>query len=121
MCINWLHEIVAQRAYSRKLEMEADKVGLKLMAAAGYDPRAAVDLWEMMQAVEADAAQAGQSVSLENRIALLRTHPTSKTRQKALEEDMPGAMKLWRERLPKRRAAKVNPTGTDIQNSSDES
>ena len=93
--------------------MEADKVGLELMAAAGYDPRAAVDLWEMMQAVEADAAQAGQSISIENRFALLRTHPTSEVRQKALEADMPGAVKLWRERLPKRRAAKVIPAGTD--------
>lgn len=26
--INWLNDVVAQRAYSRKLEMEADKVGL---------------------------------------------------------------------------------------------
>ena len=28
MFINWLNDIVAQRAYSRKLEMEADAVGM---------------------------------------------------------------------------------------------
>jgi len=85
--------------------MEADKVGLDLMATAGYDPRAAVDLWEMMQALEADAAQSGQSVKVENSLALLRTHPKSEARQRALEGDMPGAMKLWREYLPKRQQA----------------
>ncbi len=51
------------------------------MATAGYDPRAALDLWELMAAVEADAAQTGQAVSMENRFALLRTHPTSQVRQ----------------------------------------
>jgi Zn-dependent protease with chaperone function len=28
MFINWVNNIVAERAYSRKLEMEADAVGL---------------------------------------------------------------------------------------------
>ena len=105
--INWLNDVVAERAYSRKIEMEADKVGLDLMAAAGYDPRAALDLWEMMQAVEADSAQAGHPVGMENKFALLRTHPTSEARQRALEKDMPGAMKLWREHLPRRPAPAV--------------
>lgn len=81
--------------------MEADKVGLDLMAAAGYDPRAALDLWEMMRAVEADAAQSGQTVSVENKFSLLRTHPTSEARQRALEGDMPEAMKLWRAHQPR--------------------
>ncbi len=85
--------------------MEADKVGLDLMAAAGYDPRAALDLWEMMQAVETDAARTSQPVSVENKFAMLRTHPTSEARHRALEEDMPGAMKLWRQHLPRRKEA----------------
>jgi predicted Zn-dependent protease len=126
MFINWLNDVVAERAYSRKLEMEADAVGLdvscyttpcsgrtctdlglplQLMAAAGYDPRAAVDLWELMACVEADAAAAGQPVSVADRFALLRTHPASIERQKALELDMPGAMELWRESMPKSRQA----------------
>jgi hypothetical protein len=72
------------------------------MATAGYDPRAALDLWELMACVEADAAAAGKAVSVENKFAMLRTHPTSVERQIALEKDMPGAMRLWREHLPKR-------------------
>ncbi|ORX40643.1 peptidase family M48-domain-containing protein [Kockovaella imperatae] len=102
--INWLNDIVAQRAYSRKLEIEADAFGLDLMATAGYDPRAALDLWDLMRAVEEDMEMAGQKTTMENRFALLRTHPTSDDRQKALQKDLDGAMKLWRERLPKLRA-----------------
>ncbi|KAK8853164.1 hypothetical protein IAR55_003865 [Kwoniella newhampshirensis] len=97
MFINWLNDVVAERAYSRKLEQEADAVGLEIMATAGYDPRAATDLWELMAAVEIDAAASGHPVSVENRFALLRTHPTSEARLQALEKDMPDAMKRWKE------------------------
>nr|XP_031860461.1 uncharacterized protein CI109_004072 [Kwoniella shandongensis]KAA5527533.1 hypothetical protein CI109_004072 [Kwoniella shandongensis] len=96
MFINWLNDVVAERAYSRKLEQEADAVGLEIMATAGYDPRAATDLWELMAAVEVDAAAAGHPISIENRFALLRTHPTSEARLEALEKDMPDAMKRWK-------------------------
>lgn len=34
--------------FSRKFETEADELGLRLMAIAGYDPMAAVNLWERM-------------------------------------------------------------------------
>lgn len=51
------------------------------MALAGYDPRSAHDLWDLMSAVEADGLAAGQTVSVENRFALLRTHPPSDVRQ----------------------------------------
>ena len=42
-------------------------------------------------------------MSIESRLALLRTHPTSRDRQKALEQDMEGALKLWKEHLPLRK------------------
>ncbi len=35
--------------YSRRDESEADRMGLTLMAAAGYDPREAVTFWERMK------------------------------------------------------------------------
>jgi predicted Zn-dependent protease len=74
---------------------------MKLMAMAGYDPRAALDLWELMACVEEDARNMGQSTNVENRFALLRTHPTSEDRQDALQKDLNGAMRLWREHAPK--------------------
>ncbi|MCL4500286.1 MAG: M48 family metallopeptidase, partial [Deltaproteobacteria bacterium] len=36
--------------YSRKQELEADKIGLILMAKAGYDPALALDFWRRMLA-----------------------------------------------------------------------
>jgi Zn-dependent protease with chaperone function len=33
VCINWLNDVVATRAYSRKLEEEADAVGLQVSRA----------------------------------------------------------------------------------------
>ena len=74
------------------------------MAMAGYDPRAALDLWELMACVEEDARNTGQSTNVENRFALLRTHPTSEDRQDALQKDLDGAMRLWKEHSPKVRA-----------------
>jgi predicted Zn-dependent protease len=53
----------------------------QFMAEAGYDPRAALDLWDLMAAVEADAASRGQPLSLSDRLSLLQTHPTSNVRQ----------------------------------------
>src|SRR5690606_40028237 len=34
--------------YGRNQELEADRIGLIAMARAGYDPRAAITLWEDM-------------------------------------------------------------------------
>lgn len=87
--------------------MEADAVGLQIMATAGYDPRAASDLWELMACVEDDAAAMGQGISVENRFSLLRTHPTSDVRQKALSKDMEGALKIWRDHRRKRQPKRV--------------
>jgi Zn-dependent protease with chaperone function len=42
----------SQNTYNRPLEREADLVGLKLMAKAGYDPRVAVDVWTTMAEIE---------------------------------------------------------------------
>jgi len=73
--------------YSRTHESEADRIGLTLMAKAGYDPREAVPFWERMN-------QKGGSRPPE----LLSTHPAPETRIKDIRTYIPEAMKYYKER-----------------------
>lgn len=59
---------------SREAESEADKIGIELAAKAGYDPHAAVTLWEKMMKAT------GQT----SRFDFLSTHPASPKRMEAL-------------------------------------
>jgi len=74
--------------YARKHETEADYVGLMLAAAACYDPRESVPLWERM-----GAASGGQSQP-----EFSSTHPNPGTRIQNLQSLMPKAME-YRERF----------------------
>lgn len=71
--------------YSRLQESEADRIGLVLMAQAGYDPREAVHLWERM-------AQAEQRRPPE----FLSTHPSPRQRIQDLTQQMPNALTHYR-------------------------
>ena len=70
--------------FSRGMESEADLYGLELAARAGYDPRAALTLWQKM-------AQAGGGRGP----AFLSTHPAPGDRMQALEVAMPKVMPLY--------------------------
>ncbi|QCO67833.1 M48 family metallopeptidase [Luteimonas yindakuii] len=74
--------------YARKHETEADEVGLMLAAAACFDPREAVPLWERMG--EASGGQAQPEFS--------STHPNPGTRIQNLQSMMPRALE-YRERF----------------------
>ncbi|MGB3071663.1 MAG: M48 family metallopeptidase [Ottowia sp.] len=69
--------------FSRHMESEADLYGLELAARAGYDPRAAVTLWQKM-------ASLGSSGP-----GFLSTHPSSGDRTVALQEAVPKVMPLY--------------------------
>ena len=70
--------------FSRNHETEADYIGLLLTAAACYDPRAAVGLWERM-----GEAAGGQSAP-----EFMSTHPGHGTRIQQLQEWMPQALEV---------------------------
>lgn len=64
--------------YSRRHEYEADRLGLRYAAAAGYDPRAALTFWQSM----AEQKQQGEPVEF------LSTHPADANRIAALQEEL---------------------------------
>lgn len=72
--------------FSRKQETEADVIGLKYMARAGFDPREAVTLWTNME--EKNQSQIPEFMS---------THPSGDTRIESLVSQLPAALALYNE------------------------
>ena len=70
--------------FGRDDETEADLVGLELAARAGYDPRAAVTLWQKMAAASKGAPP-----------EWLSTHPSGDSRVKDIEASLPRVMPLY--------------------------
>jgi predicted Zn-dependent protease len=70
--------------YSRLHENEADRIGLMLMARAGYDPRVAVPFWERMNKEEKTRPP-----------EFLSTHPAPSTRIENIESYIPEAMPYY--------------------------
>ncbi|TRZ45170.1 M48 family metallopeptidase [Robertkochia solimangrovi] len=68
--------------FSRSHENEADVIGLRIMAIAGYDPNAAPELWKRMNAQNGGAEP----------IEFLSTHPNSATRIQNLQAKVPEAI-----------------------------
>jgi predicted Zn-dependent protease len=71
--------------YSRVQESEADRLGLDLMARAGFDPAQSVELWKNM------SAAGGQQPP-----EFLSTHPSHSTRISELRARGPAAQQLQR-------------------------
>jgi predicted Zn-dependent protease len=84
---NMVAEVTFQLPFGRDQESEADEIGLELMARAGYDPRAAVSLWNKMNAAE----RAGTP-------KFLSTHPSPKDRIKDIEKNLPKVLPLYAKR-----------------------
>jgi predicted Zn-dependent protease len=71
---------------SRANENEADLIGLELSARAGYNPDAAISLWQKM-------ASASDGAPPE----FMSTHPSSGSRIAALQSAIPKVMPLYQQ------------------------
>jgi len=74
---------------SREAETEADRYGIELAARAGYDPHAAVRLWEKMGAASGNGPP-----------VFLSTHPSPDNRIQALNALVPKMMPLYEKARP---------------------
>jgi predicted Zn-dependent protease len=73
--------------WGRSQESEADHLGLIYMAKAGYDPRAARDLWVRMAEASKGSGKPPEFLS---------THPSEATRIKQIDGWLPEAMQYYR-------------------------
>ena len=71
--------------YSRTQESEADRIGLILMAKAGYPPEAAVTLWQNMMQVPGGKTP-----------EFMSTHPATETRIRDIKAHLPEARSYYR-------------------------
>jgi predicted Zn-dependent protease len=77
-------QVAVQLPNSRASESEADQIGIELAAKAGYDPRAAITLWQKMSKVGGGAPP-----------QFLSTHPSDETRQERLGKLAPKMMPYY--------------------------
>jgi predicted Zn-dependent protease len=68
--------------YNRVQESEADRIGLILMAKAGYDPKSALDFWQRFATAKKDKGQVPQFLS---------THPSDASRIQNIRAFLPEA------------------------------
>ena len=86
--------------FNRAQETEADKIGLRLMAEAGYDPQEAVAFWERMSGCPRNMIgklcfRSGAGIP-----EFLSTHPSDENRIKNMELWIPEARKYYRPAAP---------------------
>lgn len=77
-------DVALTKPNSRTMESEADIIGLELMARAGYNPNAAVTLWQKMMQ---NGAGTGPS--------FLSTHPSGPARIEELQRQIPRVLPLY--------------------------
>jgi len=73
--------------YSRKHELEADEIGIMLMAKAGYDPSEAPLFWERFANLKDGSAP----------MEFMSTHPSDARRSATLRSLLPQAMEIYQQ------------------------
>lgn len=79
-------DVTLRLPHSRQAEVEADQMGLELAARAGYDPRAAITLWQKMRRNGGGAPP-----------EFLSTHPAPENREQDLARTSELVMPLYRQ------------------------
>ena len=77
-------DLAVSLPFSRQHETDADLVGMELAARAGFDPRAAANVWRKMSQLAG-----GQPPQF------LSTHPANATRIREIEANLPRVMPLY--------------------------
>lgn len=90
-------DLLLTMPFSRTMESEADVIGMELMARAGYNPEAAINVWKKM-------ANLGGSSTPE----ILSTHPSDSSRIANLQAQLPKVMPLYEQSKIKNKTAKAN-------------
>jgi predicted Zn-dependent protease len=75
-----------QMPNSRASESEADQIGIEIAAKAGYNPNAAITLWQKMAAASGGGPP-----------QFMSTHPSPENRQQRLAELAPAMMEYYRQ------------------------
>lgn len=89
-----LSEFGIDKPFSRSQEYEADAGGLRLMALAGYNPEAALDVWVKMNKVH-------DNNNLVN--SIMSTHPSNNDRIDAMRKLLPEVMPLYHQARAKKK------------------
>ena len=77
------------RSYGRAMEHEADHIGMLLMAKAGYDPGAAITVWD----------KADEVLGANNGPSFFSSHPSHGNRKERLERDYLLALPIYEEAI----------------------
>ncbi|KAK4363412.1 hypothetical protein RND71_018653 [Anisodus tanguticus] len=87
--VNTMSALFLRLPFSRRMEMEADYIGLLLMASAGYNPRIAPSVYEKLGKISGESALRDY----------LSTHPSGKKRAQLLAQAkvMDEALMIYRE------------------------
>jgi metalloendopeptidase OMA1, mitochondrial len=87
-----LSELLLNLPYSRKLELEADHIGLEIMAVACYDPSASPRMFRRLADLQAESSASTKQGMV---VSLLSTHPVFSDRIVKINGWLPQAAKTY--------------------------